>query len=55
MKINETKNKLPKYIISVDSLYNWQCIVLLRSIGAWKKAFNFDCNIIENISHGLFQ
>ena len=49
MKINETKNKLPKYIISVDSLYNWQCIVLLRSFN------NENCNIIENISHGLFQ
>ena len=40
MKIDETKNKLPKYITSVDSLYKRQC---------------YDCNIIENISHGLFQ
>ena len=46
MKINETKNKLPKYITSVDSLYNWQCIVLLRSSIAI---------LLKNISHGLFQ
>ena len=41
MKINETKNKLPKYITSVDSLYNWQC----TSIAI----------LLKNISHGLFQ
>ena len=51
MKINETKNKLPKYITIADSLYNWQCIVLPSSFNNG----NSITILLKNISHGLFQ